>query len=143
MQQEPDGFAERLVAEMPDAIVYADAEGTIRGWNRGAIRLFGFAAEEAIGQSLDLIIPATLRERHWTGYRHTMQTGKTRYGEGQLLSVPALHKEGRRLSIEFTIVPFTDDAGAMTGIAAVIRDATARFEEIRALRKELATLKPG
>jgi hypothetical protein len=70
-----------------------------------------------------------------------MQTGQSRYGDGQLLSVPAVRKDGSRVSVEFTIVPFADDAGAMTGIAAVMRDGTARFDELRSLRKEIAALK--
>ena len=138
MQPEPAKFAERLLSGMPDAIVYADAEGVIRLWNRGATRIFGFAEEEALGRSLDIIIPERLRERHWHGFRETMRSGQSRYGEGHILSVPALRKDGARISVEFTIVPFTDDAGRMIGIAAVMRDATARFEELRALRRELA-----
>jgi PAS domain S-box-containing protein len=123
---------------MSDAIVYADAEGVIRVWNRGATRVFGFAEAEAIGRSLDIIIPENLRERHWQGYRDTMRTGQSRYGDGQILSVPAVRKDGTRVSVEFTIVPFSDDAGRMIGIAAIMRDATARFEELRALRRQLA-----
>ena len=138
MEPYPADFAERLVSGMSDAIVYADAEGVIRVWNRGATRIFGFAEVEAVGHSLDIIIPENLRERHWQGYRATMHTGQSRYGDGQLLSVPAVRKDGTRVSVEFTIVPFTDDAGHMTGIAAIMRDATARFEELRALRRQLA-----
>jgi PAS domain S-box-containing protein len=134
----PADFAERLVSGMSDAIVYADAEGVIRVWNRGATRIFGFAEAEAVGRSLDIIISENLRERHWHGYRATMRSGQSRYGDGQLLSVPAVRKDGTRVSVEFTIVPFTDDAGQMIGIAAVMRDATARFEELRALRRQLA-----
>jgi PAS domain S-box-containing protein len=140
---QPQDFAAALVAGIPDAIVFADADGTIEVWNRGAARIFGFTEAEAVGQSLDIIIPGGLRERHWTGYRETMRTGQTRYGEGQTLSVPAIRKDGTRISVEFTIVPFTDDAGRMTGIAAVMRDATKTFEELRALRKEVATLRAG
>jgi PAS domain S-box-containing protein len=131
-------FADRLVSGMSDAIVYADAEGMIRLWNRGATRVFGFTETEALGRSLDIIIPERLRERHWRGYRATMRTGQSRYGDGEILSVPALRKDGARVSVEFTIVPFTDDAGRMMGIAAILRDVTTRFEELRALRKELA-----
>ena len=101
--------------------------------------IFGFTEPEALGRPLDIIIPENLRDRHWHGYRATMRTGQSRYGDGQLLSVPAVRKDGTRISVEFTIVPFTDDAGQMIGIAAIMRDATARFEELRALRKELAT----
>jgi PAS domain S-box-containing protein len=131
-------FADRLVSGMSDAIVYADAEGVIRLWNRGATRIFGFAETEALGCSLDIVIPEGLRERHWQGYRATMRTGQSRYGDGQILSVPAVRKDGGRISVEFTIVPFTDDSEQMIGIAAIMRDATARFEELRALRRQLA-----
>src|SRR6516164_11111938 len=138
MELDPAQFADHLVSGMPDAVVYADAEGVIRRWNRGATRIFGFAEAEALGRSLDIIIPENLRERHWQGYRATMRTGKTRYGDGQILSVPAMCKDGARISVEFTIVPFSDDSGQMVGIAAIMRDTTARFEELRALRRQLA-----
>ena len=138
MELDPAQFADRLVSGMPDAIVYADAEGVIRRWNRGATRIFGFAEVEALGRSLDIIIPENLRERHWQGYRATMRTGQTRYGDGQILSVPAIRKDGARISVEFTIVPFTNASGQMIGIAAIMRDTTARFEEVRTLRRQLA-----
>ena len=138
---DPKLFATVLVAGMSDALVYADADGTIRVWNRGAVRIFGFTEAEAVGQSLDIIIPANLRERHWQGYRGTMRTGLTRYGDGQLLSVPAVRKDGARISVEFTIVPFTDASGQMTGIAAIMRDSTRSFEELRELRKQVAALR--
>jgi PAS domain S-box-containing protein len=128
-------LAQALLQSMSDAIVASDSAGRITFWNPGAERIFGFSRAEAIGQSLDLIIPEGLRERHWTGYTQVMRTGESRYGHGDLLSVPALHKDGARLSIEFTIVPLKDDAGAMTGMAAILRDVTARFEEMRALRQ--------
>jgi PAS domain S-box-containing protein len=67
-----------------------------------------------------------------------MATGESHYGEGDLLSVPGLHKDGRRISLEFTIVPLTDEQGQMQGLAAVMRDVTSRFEEIRGLKKKLA-----
>ena len=136
-------FAVALLAGLPDAVVYADAAGKIRLWNAGAQRMFGFEAGEALGNSLDLIIPEGLRKRHWDGFDATMRNGTTRYGDGQLLSVPALCKDGSRISVEFTIVAFKDATGAMLGIAAVMRDATARFNELRALRQELAALKAG
>jgi PAS domain S-box-containing protein len=124
-----------LLRSMSDAIIASDREGRITFWNPGAERIFGFSPGEAIGQSLDLIVPERLRERHWTGYTEVMRTGESRYGHGDLLSVPALRKDGARLSIEFTIVPLKDDAGAMTGMAAILRDVTTRFEELRALRQ--------
>ena len=138
MEIDQTQFAHRLVSGMSGAIVYADAEGVIRLWNRGATRIFGFTQTEALGRSLDIVIPERLRERHWQGYRTTMRTRQTRYGNGQVLSVPAVRKDGAQISVEFTIVPFTNDAGQTIGIAAIMRDATARFEELRALRRKLA-----
>jgi PAS domain S-box-containing protein len=118
MAFEPDRFARTLVAGLPDAIVYADETGLIRVWNGGAVRLFGYTEQEALGRSLDIIIPENPRDRHWHGYRETMRTGQTRYGDGQILSIPAVRKDGTRLSVEFTIVPFRGDDGRMAGIAA-------------------------
>jgi len=131
-------FSERFVRDAPDAIIYADAQGLIQFWNRSAERIFGFSEAEALGKTLDIIIPESLRGRHWQGYRATMQTGNTRYGVGETLAVPAMRKDRQRISIEFTILPFRDDAGRMVGIAAILRDVTARFEETRALRRQLA-----
>ena len=133
-----DHFFRTLAHGVSDAIVYADAEGLIRFWNAGAERTFGFSETEARGQSLDIIIPESLRKRHWDGYAETMRTGKSRYGDGETLAVPALRKDGTRISIEFTIMAFRDEAGRMVGIAAILRDVTKRFEEIKALRKQLA-----
>lgn len=141
MTLDPVDFCTRMVKGMPDAVIYADADGTIRFWNPGASRMFGFQVEEALGRSLDLIIPESLRARHGAGYRRTMETGHTSYGAGEVLAVPALCKDGRRISVEFTIVPFRDPDGRMSGIGAVLRDVTVRFEETRALRRDLASLR--
>jgi PAS domain S-box-containing protein len=132
-------FSVTMLQEMPDAVIYSDAEGHIRFWNAGAARIFGFSEAEALGQSLDIIIPERLRQRHGTGYEHTMRTGQTRYGAGDLLAVPAIRKDGSRVSIEFTIVPFHDDLGAM-GIAAVLRDVTKRYAEMKGLQQQIRSL---
>ena len=129
-------FFPTLVSEAPDAIIYSDGDGLIRLWNKGAERIFGFSKADAIGHSLDIIIPENLRKRHWDGYAETMRTGRTRYGDGDVLAVPALRKDGTRISIEFTILPFHDKDGRMAGIAAILRDVTKRFEEMKALRKQ-------
>ena len=86
-------------------------------------------------------MPERLRARHWEGYERVMAGGESRYGEGDVLAVPAMRKDGSRISIEFTVLPVRDNAGAMLGIAAFLRDTTARFEELRALRREIAALK--
>jgi PAS domain S-box-containing protein len=129
----------QLVEVVGDAIVVSDASGTINVWNPAAERLFGFTQAEALGNSLDLIIPERLQERHWTGYRKTMASGETRYGH-DVLRVPAVHKDGRALSIAFTVGLLHGPQGDTTGIVAVIRDETARFAEEQSLRKRLVEL---
>ncbi len=130
--------AEAILSAAADAVVATDRDGIIRVWNPGAERIFGHRAHEALGRSLDLIIPDRLRPRHWEGFHRVMATGESHYGAGDLLSVPGLHKDGQRISLEFTIVPLKDAQGRMQGLAAVMRDVTSRFEEIRGLKKKLA-----
>ncbi|MBK3799166.1 PAS domain S-box protein [Azospirillum brasilense] len=127
-----------LLNSPAEAIAYSDRDGVIRFWNAGAERVFGFTADEALGQSLDIIIPDRQRQRHWDGYDQVMKTGESRYGSGDLLSVPATRKDGTRISVEFTIVPLKDADGTMMGMAAVMRDVTARFDELKALRRQAA-----
>lgn len=141
MNLDVDRFCRILAREAADAVIYADAKGLIAFWNKGAERIFGFSEADAMGKSLDIIIPENLRKRHWDGYDETMRTGKTRYGAGDVLAVPALRQDGTRISVEFTILPFHDEAGRMVGIAAILRDVTKRFEEMKALRRELANRK--
>ncbi len=137
----PDELGRRLVAEMPDALVVSDREGLIRVWNAAAERIFGFSSQEALGASLDIIMPENLRRRHWSGYQETMRTGRTRYAAGDLLSVPALRKDGLRISVQFSILPLPGADGALEGVAAIMRDVTADFEERKALRRKIADLK--
>jgi PAS domain S-box-containing protein len=142
MREDIDRLHLILVRDAPDAIIYADPRGRIFFWNAGAERIFGFSPGEAIGQSLDIIIPESLRRRHWKGYLETVRTGRTRYGTRDILAVPALRKDATTISIEFTIVPFLDDSGRILGIAAILRDVTKRFNELKTLRKELASRPP-
>ncbi|MCF8467629.1 MAG: PAS domain S-box protein [Sneathiella sp.] len=130
-------LADTLLRDMPDGLIVSDADNRIRLWNAGAERIFGFTAAEAIGQSLDIIIPDTLRGRHGKGYRETMQTGVTRYSAGDLLAVPALRKDGTGISIQFSILPLADPDGKMTGVAAIVRDVTADFNRKRELESAL------
>ncbi len=113
----------------------------IRFWNLGAERIFGFSEEEALEKTLDIIIPKNLRQRHWNAYAHTIRTGVTRYGEGDVLAVPALRKDGTLISIEFSIIPFRDQEDRMLGVAAILRDVSKRFEELKLLRNEVARLR--
>jgi len=138
MMTSPDQLADALLQSASDAIVATDRDGRITFWNPGAERIFGFTAVEAVGQSLDIMIPENLRARHWSGFRHTMATGTSRYGHGDLLSVPGLTKNGRRISVEFTIVMLRDAMQTVTGTLAVMRDVTKRFEELRDLKRRVA-----
>jgi PAS domain S-box-containing protein len=128
-----------LVQAAGDAIIAADTDGKILLWNPAAERIFGFTAEDALGHSLDLIIPEHLRHRHWEGYQRVMRTGQTRYGT-EVLRVPALHKDGHTLSIAFTVAMLHSGDGGLQAIAAIVRDETARWEEERALRRRVAEL---
>jgi PAS domain S-box-containing protein len=130
---------QQFVEALGDAVIICDSDGLIRVWNAGAERLFGFTPAEALGSSLDLIIPERLRERHWAGYTKTMATGQTRYGQ-DVLRVPAMHKDGRPLSIAFTVGLLLGAQRTVTGLVAVIRDETKRFAKERDLRKRLAEL---
>lgn len=128
-----------LVRELADAVIIADSDGRIVFWNAAATRLFGWSSAEAVGQTLDLIIPERLRDRHWAGYRNVMKTAHTNYGD-RLLEVPALQRDGRPLSIAFTVT-LLSRRGAPCAIAAVLRDDTDRWQERRRLRDELADLR--
>ncbi|WP_419951757.1 PAS domain-containing protein [Methylobacterium sp.] len=129
----------QLIEAAGDAIVVSDPDGAIVVWNAAAERIFGFSASEALGQSLDLITPERQRQRHWDGYAKTMRTGITRYGT-EVLRVPALHKDGRSLSIAFTVGLLHGSDGAVTGILAIIRDETRRWNDERQMRKRLSEL---
>ena len=132
-------LASTIVATSGDAIMFADREGIIQLWNSGAEQMFGFSAAEALGQSLDLIIPENLRGKHWDGYGRVMESGSSRYS-ADLLSAPALRKDGTRLSTEFSMVMIKDEAGHMLGIAAIIRDVSARWQREKALKERLKSL---
>ena len=128
----------QLLQDSPDAILIADRDGAIRFWNTGAERMFGHTAAEALGQSLDLIIPENLRARHWQGYFRVMQTGQTKYQTERLTS-PGVRKGGSRLSLEFSMVLLRDDQGGIEGCATIMRDVTARWQKEKELKERLAT----
>jgi PAS domain S-box-containing protein len=132
-------LAHAVVTESAEAIVVSDPDGIIRLWNGGATRMFGYSADEAVGRDLDLIIPEKLRDRHSKGYQQTMATGYTRYGDS-LLSVPAMHRDGHRLSIEFSVALLRDETGDIVGISAIMREVTERRNAERELRTKIAEL---
>ncbi len=135
----PEWICHRIVETTGDAVLFGDREGRIRFWNAGAEATFGWSTAEAVGQSMDLVIPDRLRGRHWEGWEKTMATGVTKYGR-DLLAVPAVRKDGSPLSIEFTIQLVRDDEGAILGASAIIRDVTARWNRDKELRKRLKDL---
>lgn len=132
-------LAQEIVETTPDAVIFAGVDGVIRLWNASAERMFGYTAAEALGQSLDLIIPERLRARHWDAYHKAMAAGTTKYTT-ELLAVPATRKDGARISIEFAISLLRDEGGRVLGPAAVVRDVTARRQEQTELRERLSEL---
>jgi PAS domain S-box-containing protein len=132
-------LCESIVEHIPLAIIFGDREGIVRLWNAGAEAMFGWGADEALGKSMDMIIPEKHRARHWEGYFHVMETGLTKYGQN-VLAVPALTKDGRRISVEFNIALLKASDGKILGAAASIQDVTARWERDKALRARLAEL---
>ena len=133
--------SQQVVEAFGDAVVICGPDGVIRFWNAAAERLFGFTPTEALGSSLDLIIPVRLRERHWAGFGKAIASGQTRY-DHDVLRVPATHKDGRALSIAFTVGLLLGPERTVTGLVAVIRDDTKRFAEERDLRRRLGALAP-
>ncbi|MCC6763888.1 MAG: PAS domain S-box protein [Deltaproteobacteria bacterium] len=125
----PDGaaasLAEQIIAQTAEAIVYANREGVIERWNAAAAAMFGFTASEAIGSSLDLIIPERLRVAHWRGFDAAMQSGKLRLS-GHPTLTRGLSKSGAKLYVEMSFSLVRDEAGHVLGSVAVARDATER-----------------
>ena len=129
----------QLVGSVGDAIIVVDADEKIVLWNPAATRIFGYSEEEALGSTLDLIVPERQRHRHNEGCRKSMETGITRYG-ASLLKVPALHKSGSMLSIAFTVGMLFDENQKVNGIVALIRDETERYAQERVLKQRIADL---
>lgn len=138
-EEEHSRLCQQIVMDAQDAIIVADREGVIRLWNKGAEMIFGFGAAEALDRSLHIIIPENLRERHDQGYARVMASGRSKYAI-ELLAVPALTKDGRRISVEFSMTLTRDPEGRISGAAAIIRDVSARWEKERALNRRLAEL---
>src|SRR3990172_6994786 len=114
-----DSLFRRIVESSPEAIVFSD--------------------REAVGESLDIIVPEKLRERHWEGYFRVMKTGATKYGK-DLLAVPGIRKDGSLVSLEFSVALIRDGDGALMGISAVMRDVTARWQKEKEMKERLAAL---
>jgi len=126
-----------LITQLGEAVIISDRDENILFWNASAERIFGFTPDEALGKTLSIITPERFRERHSKGYFHTIQTGQTKYGH-TLLRVPAVHKDGRSISIAFSVSMLFDEQNQAIAIAAIIRDETERFQEERQLKAKLA-----
>ena len=134
-----DWLCRRILENSPMAILFADRDGKIRLWNSGAETVFGYTAKEALGQSLDLIVPERQRQRHWEGWEKVMASGVTKYGRDPL-AVPAMRKDGSRISIEFNVVLVRADSGELAGVAAMVQDVTARWQKQKELNTRLTAL---
>jgi len=132
-----DSQLNQLIEDSPDAVLVADREGMIRYWNRGAELIFGYTASEAVGQSLDLIIPENLRGRHWEGYWRVMSSGETKYKTG-LLSAPGQRRDGSRVSLQFSMIMLRNEEGVMLGCGTIMRDVTEQWAKEKTLRGQLA-----
>ena len=141
METEPsqEWLCRIIVEGTSDAIMFSDRQGLIRLWNHGAEKMFGFSESEALGQSLDLVIPENLRGRHWDGYFRVMESGESRYST-EMLSAPALRKDGTRISTEFAMVMVKGADGTVLGVAAIIRDVSARWQREKDLKERIRTL---
>jgi PAS domain S-box-containing protein len=122
---DPSNLDAHILDDVADALIYADRSGTITRWNRASTTLFGFTADEALGQSLDLIIPEHLREAHWKGFDAALESGTMKLA-GRPTLTRAQHKDGRKLYIEMTFALVKDAGGAVLGSAAMARDVTER-----------------
>ena len=138
-EQTASALAQAIVDQAPDAIIFADRNGIIRTWNRGAERIFGYPAADALGASLDLIIPERFRRAHWEGFRRAIDTGRTKYGD-RVLTTRSAHRDGSKLYVDLSFGLVSDDSGAILGALAIGRDCTARYAADAALRARLATL---
>ena len=128
-----------ILAQAPDAIIFADRDGVIQLWNIGAEVLFGFPAAEIIGSTLDVIIPERFRQAHWEGFRRAVASGHTRHG-GSVRTTRAVHKSGRKLYVDLTFGLVKDDSGSVIGSVAVGRDCSVRYLAEKALRERLVEL---
>lgn len=147
MQMSESLLCTAIVEQAYEAVIFADRAGCIRIWNGGAEALFGFSADEAVGASLDLIIPERFRTAHWSGFRRAIESGRTRHG-GEVRTTRALHKNGSKLYVELSFGVITTPDGEVVGSLAIGRPGNERFakdaetrERIAALESELAALR--
>ncbi|MGE3073188.1 MAG: PAS domain-containing protein [Dehalococcoidia bacterium] len=133
-------LATTLIEQSPDAVIFAGTDGVIGAWNAEAERVFGHSASEALGQTLDLIIPEQFRDAHWTGYDRALGDKVTKY-KGQALTTRATRKGGETIYVDLGFAIVLNDAGEAIGALATARDVTERFNRDREMRRELRELK--
>lgn len=138
MEEWNEKICKKIVENSGEGIIFSDRDGIIRLWNKGAEFIFGYPKEEALGKSLDIIIPEKHRNKHWEGYFRVMREGTTRYANS-LLSVPAIRKDGKRISIEFSVI-IIREGDHIEGVGAIIRDVTSRWEKEKETKQYIATL---
>jgi PAS domain S-box-containing protein len=138
-----------IVEQAPEAVIFADTAGIIRIWNQGAEAIFGFAAAEALGTSLDIIVPERFRRAHWAGFQRAMDRGHTQHGS-QVRTTRAIHKDGRKLYVDLSFSVIKAQGGAVLGSLGVAREGSARYlaeteqrARIATLEAELASLRPA
>jgi PAS domain S-box-containing protein len=137
MDDELSELVLRVAADAPDGIVIIDRAGLIVYWNHGSERIFGHPSTDMVGSGLDAIIPERLKERHWDGFRAAMVRNSTKYGEDDMLAVPAVKADGTTISIEFTVVLLAASDGTVHHVGAIIRDTTARRARDQEIRRRL------
>lgn len=117
-----------LLAQAPDALIYADRSGTIRLWNDAAERIFGHPAEDAVGKTLDTIVPERFRAAHWTGYQRALEAGQTQYA-GRVLTTRSIHRDNGRIYVDLSFGLVRDRGGQVIGVLAIARDCTKRHAD--------------
>jgi len=130
-----------IIEQTADAFIFSDPEGRIQLWNHGAEVIFGFLAQDAMGQSLDIIIPEHLRSAHWVGFHKAIASGQMSLGD-QVMTTRFLHKNGSKGYVDMRFSLIKDDTGQLMGVLATARDSTARYLAERTLRARLAELAP-
>jgi PAS domain S-box-containing protein len=128
-----------IVEQVADGIIFADRSGAIRLWNAGAQAIFGYAADEVIGQSLNVIIPERLRSAHWAAFDRAVETGQTKYGR-QAMTTRSMHKDGSKLYVDLSFALVKDNASEVLGSVAMARDITKRQLAETELRRRVAEL---
>ncbi len=132
-------LARWIIEQSPDGVIFASPDGNIRLWNDAAARMFGFSADDALGQNLDIIIPEPFREAHWKGFERAIEAGETKH-KGKALPTKALNNKGETFYVELSFGIVKDSSGKPIGALAHAREITERFEQERANRRRLREL---